>query len=260
MAIEFAPESFASAYPEYETLSRGNAIDKSRRHLVRHEILKYAKPGGRMLELNAGSGIDARFFAEKGFDVLATDISESAGIRIREKSAGLRLGFRNCDFLNLRSLVPERFDCIFSNFGGLNCTDELKNVFTGCDAVLNPGGFLTIVVMPKTYPWEIASAIVGNRHAFRRFKKYNAAKIGDREIPVWYHSPKAIKNALPKNFRLVAARNIGTFYPSAHFASFARFPKLIGWLIRLDERLNSWPLVPKGVGDYIVMTFQKGRI
>jgi len=254
----FPAESFATVYGEYDALSRENAIDKSRRGLIRREVLKYLRPGNRILELNAGSGIDAEFFARKGFEVLATDISENAGARIREKSRLLpNLSFLRCDFSELEPIGQKKFDYIFSNFGGLNCTNDLEKIFSDCDKLLNPGGYFTLVAMPKIYPWEIASAFTGNHNAFRRFKKSNVAQVGGSEIRVWYHSPRKIRNAFPKNFRRVSTYNIGTFYPSAHFVSFARFPKLLSWLVRIDEKISASAIVPKGIGDYVIMTFQK---
>jgi len=38
--------------------------------------LKYIPKGGNILELNAGTGVDAVFLAEQGYKVYATDISD----------------------------------------------------------------------------------------------------------------------------------------------------------------------------------------
>jgi ubiquinone/menaquinone biosynthesis C-methylase UbiE len=257
---EHIDRGFTSVYDEYETLSRENPIDIARRNLIRKHIAAWLKPHDRILEINAGSGIDAVYFANLGHDVLATDISEGAQHHIISKirSGGYQnLHFRKCAYEDLDQ-IPEKFDHIFSNFGGLNCTDDLKIIFAQFDQLLNPGGFATLVIMPRYYPWEMVTSLKGNSNAFRRLKKNGViANVGDGEIHTFYHSPTKIKNAFPKNFRHVKTRNIGTFYPSAHFQSFRKFGNIISWLLRFDERINNSSLMLKGVGDYFIITFQK---
>ncbi|RZJ24703.1 MAG: hypothetical protein EOO48_14255 [Flavobacterium sp.] len=151
----------------------------------------------------------------------------------------------------------KKFDYIFSNFGGLNCTDDLKNIFPQFSDLLQTGGFVTLVVMPKFYPWEMLSALKGSKNAFRRFRGNGTAIVGEETIPVLYHSPGDIKSAFPENFRHISTQNIGTFYPSAHFKSLQRYENAIRFLVKLDEILNRSWMMPKGIGDYFIITFQK---
>ncbi len=261
MASDISGDAFASVYDEYEKLSRENPIDISRRNLIRKHIESYLQPTRKILEINAGSGIDALYFATKGYDVLATDISEKAGIYIQNKIAanGLaNLRFKQCAFAELSSLGPEKFDYIFSNYGGLNCTDDLSGVFSQFDDLLNPGGFVSLVIMPKYYPWEMLTILKGNKNAFRRMRKnVVVANVGGNPVATFYHSPKKVKTAFPGNFRHLKTTNIGTFYPSAHFTSLHKFKNLIARLIKFDEWINSSPLMAKGIGDYFIITFQK---
>ena len=249
---------FSSLYAEYETLSRENFIDIARRNTIRKHVESYLQPKHKILEINAGSGIDAVYFAEKGHSVLATDISASAKNHIENKigTSDSALRFRQISFTLLEA-INEKFDQIFSNFGGLNCTADLAPVFNQFDQLLHPEGYASLVIMPPYYPWEMLSSLKGNKTAFRRFKADDLANVGNATIPVFYFTPNQIKKAFPDNFRHVKTRNIGTFYPSAHFSSFEKYQNAISRLIRFDNWINDSFLMPKGIGDYFIITFQK---
>lgn len=247
-------------YGEYERLSRENAIDVSRRNLIRAHVGHYLKPNGTLLELNAGSGIDALYFAQHGWDVLATDISDAAEIFIRKKISETRLDnlrFQKCAFEDL-SAIDGTYDHIFSNFGGLNCTNDLKTIFNQFSRLANSGGYVSLVIMPEFYPWEMVTLLKGNKNAFRRWQKNGVrAQIGNDSVQTYYHSPADVKAAFPKDFIHVRTVNIGTFYPSAHFTRPAKYPNLMRFLVKLDGFLNHTWIVPKGIGDYFIITFQK---
>jgi ubiquinone/menaquinone biosynthesis C-methylase UbiE len=254
-------EAFAHVYDEYEALSVGNFIDIARRTVIREHIETFLRPGQSILELNAGSGIDAEYFARKNYRVLATDISENAGKFVTAKAAAgnlPNLTFKKCGFDDLDLLAPQQFDYIFSNFGGLNCTGDLEKIFARFDLLLTEGGHASVVVMPKWYPWEMATAFKGNKNAFRRFRKNGViAHAGGAAFVTHYHQPRKVKNAFPKNFCHIKTQNIGTFYPSAHFSSFGRFGGLLSRLVKFDRWINASPFAIKGIGDYFIITFQK---
>ena len=46
------------------------------RDQVRRHVSSLLPPGAALLELNAGTGVDAAFFAERGFCVHATDLAD----------------------------------------------------------------------------------------------------------------------------------------------------------------------------------------
>jgi ubiquinone/menaquinone biosynthesis C-methylase UbiE len=261
-AFAHISNGFSSVYEEYERLSRENPIDISRRNIIRSHIEKRLKPNHKILELNAGSGIDALYFAKKGHDVLATDISDGSEMYINKKirDSGLSsLRFQKHSFTNLEA-IDETFDHIFSNFGGLNCTNDLETVFGGLDRLLNPNGFVYLVVMPPYYPWEMATCLKGNKNAFRRLRKDgHLAEVGNQSIQTYYHSPKKIRKAIQENFSHIQTLNIGTFYPSSHFASFQKYKRLVSALMKLDTMINGLPFMVKGIGDYYLIIFQKGN-
>ena len=59
----------------FDDLYSGDTIIQYKRKRVRDHILKWLQPRSRLLELNAGTGDDAIFFAKRGHFIHATDIS-----------------------------------------------------------------------------------------------------------------------------------------------------------------------------------------
>ncbi len=66
-------EAFSRQSVNFDEADYNNPILKWMRTRVRGHVLNLWKPGERVLELNAGTGLDSIFFAEKGFYIHATD-------------------------------------------------------------------------------------------------------------------------------------------------------------------------------------------
>jgi ubiquinone/menaquinone biosynthesis C-methylase UbiE len=252
---------FSSIYEEYEAMSTTNFIDISRRNFIRNQVELYLKPNHKILEINSGSGIDAVYFAQKGNSILATDISSQSETFIENKIKTLQLSnleFKKCSFTDLRNLKKGKFDCIFSNYGGLNCIDNLESVFDQFDDLLNPNGYISLVIMPPYYPFEMLTFLKGNKKAFRRLNKNGTiANVENQKIETFYYSPNQVKKALGQKYKHIKTSNIGTFYPSTHYQWATKYKKIMSKLIRFDQWINKLPLVIKGIGDYYIITFQK---
>lgn len=262
--LDTIDEGFSSIYEEYEAMSANNFIDIYRRNFIRNQVELYLKPNHKILEINSGSGIDAVYFAKKGNPVLATDISSQSEKFIQEKIKTLNLvnlEFQKCSFTELINLKKGKFDYIFSNYGGLNCIDDLKTVFDQFDDLLNPNGYISLVIMPPLYPFEMMTFLKGNKKAFRRLgKNGTVANVENQKIETFYYSPNQVKKAIGQKFKHIKTSNIGTFYPSAHYKSFNKYKTITSALIRFDQWINKFPIIKKGIGDYFIITFQKKNI
>jgi ubiquinone/menaquinone biosynthesis C-methylase UbiE len=254
-------KGFSSIYEEYEFLSKHNFIDISRRNFIRNEVGLFLKPEHNMLEINSGSGIDAVYFAQKIHSVLATDIASESESFISKKIELLNLKnlkFQKCSFTDLRAIKNQKFDYIFSNYGGLNCTDNLELIFEQFEELLNPNGYITLVIMPPYYPIEMLTFFKGNKNAFRRWKKNGTiASVENQSIETYYYTPNQVKKAFSEKYTHIKTTNIGTFYPSSHYESVTKLKNLISKLIQFDEWINKLPLMIEGIGDYYIITFQK---
>src|SRR5215471_17616532 len=75
----------------FDEIYSGNTIIEYKRRRVRNHVEQFLKPGSSILELNAGTGADAIYFAERGHWVHATDISTGMQSRLAEKVRQHRL-------------------------------------------------------------------------------------------------------------------------------------------------------------------------
>jgi SAM-dependent methyltransferase len=100
----------------------------------------------RLLEIGAGTGQDAAFFASHGLDVVATDLSPGMVARCLAKGLDARvMDFARLDF------EPAFFDAVHAMNCLLHVPDaELPAVLAGIARVLRPGGLFFLGVYGGT--------------------------------------------------------------------------------------------------------------
>ncbi len=227
-------------------------------YLQRKEVWKYVEQVLEaaenkvlnILELNCGTGEDALFLAKRGHQVLATDISSGmVGVTAKKiKKAGLEalVNTKTLRIQQLQQLSNQKFDLIFSNFGGLNClsADELATMASTLPTLLNPNGRLIAVVMSSFCVWEtiyfLAKADIKN--AFRRRDKEGVvANLGASDIHTWYYSPSTFTAFFKTSFYRAAIKPIGIAVPPSYLNPFVIKR---GWLLRgvktWEQRLNQY--------------------
>ena len=67
--------AFSRKAAEYDAFGDDHINLARMRRKVYDHVLRFVQPADRMLELNAGTGIDAAFFARQGYTVHAIDIA-----------------------------------------------------------------------------------------------------------------------------------------------------------------------------------------
>lgn len=264
---EAASAAFDKQAPVFDVQYAGNTIIQYKRKRVREHVEKFIVPGSTILELNAGTGDDAIYFAGKGFRVHATDIS--AGMqqelisKVHQSQLDDRVTHELCSFTELENLQQAGpYDMIFSNFAGLNCTGRLGKVLDSFFYLLKPGGFVTLVILPKFCLWEFLLLFKGKfRTAFRRFtgRKGARAHIEGEYFRCWYYDPSFVRRHLKDNFDRVALEGLCTIVPPSYIEHFAeKYPKLYTSLVKKEEKWKGkWPW--RSVGDYYIITLQKKK-
>lgn len=262
---EKAAHAFTMQAPVFDELYGGDKIVQYKRDRVRNHVLQYLRPQARILELNSGTGEDAIFFANAGHSVHATDVSAGMQEQLKEKviKAGLtdKVSCEMCSFTTLDNLQDnDPYDLIFSNFAGLNCTNELDVVLQSFDKLLKPGGIVTLVVLPKFCLWETLLVFKGKfQTAFRRFfsSKGRNAKVNGLAFICWYHSPGYIIDQLKQKYNLLELEGLCTIVPPSYIQYFAEsHPKTFAYLVKKENRYKSgWPW--KYIGDYYIISFRK---
>lgn len=262
---EAAATAFSKQAPLFDDLYAGDTIIQYKRKRVRDHVLSFLKPESTILELNAGTGEDAVFFAKKGHTIHATDISDVMQAMLKEKvrlhdvQGSVSRELRSfTDLKNLFNRGP--YDLIFSNFAGLNCTDELSKVLHSFNNLLKPGGHVTLVILPKFCLWEFMMLFKGKfKTAFRRFSgnKGAGAHIEGELFRCWYYNPSFVKRTLKHSFNLVNIEGLCTLVPPSYIEKFAeKHPRTYHLLEKRENKWKSkWPW--KNIGDYYIITLQK---
>ena len=244
-------------YDDYEML---HSTLKYMRTEVRNHVMRYLRDGDRMLEINAGTGNDAVFFAKNGFRVHATDISGGMIYQLKNKVTKYKLdshvSIQQCSFTELDKVTCGPFDYIFSNFGGLNCAPDLRQVTKFFPFLLNKKGRITLVLMPPLCPWEIALIFRGHlKTAFRRLKK-NGVKshIEGKYFNTFYYTPRQTINALDEKFRIIELQGLSSFIPPPYMSNFpGRFPSIFNSLKYLDKYFSKhFPF--NSLADHFILT------
>jgi SAM-dependent methyltransferase len=120
-----------------------DGLDKEPWKLVERQAFRdRLAPGGRLLEIGAGTGQDSAYFQREGFAVVAGDLSPVMVEHCRAKGIEAHV----MDFLHLNVPVGS-FDAVFA----MNCllhvpNHDLPAVLASIRAVLRPGGLLFVGV------------------------------------------------------------------------------------------------------------------
>jgi len=260
-----AAKAFSNQSVLFDEIYSDDTIIQYKRARVRAHVNAFIKPGSHILELNAGTGEDAIFFAGEGHTVHATDISTGMLDQLKEKvnSKGLsgKITSELCSYTSLENLVEKGpYDHIFSNFAGLNCTDQLDKVLLSLSPLVNQNGIVTLVILPKFCLWEFLLIGKGKfKTAFRRFSSKKGARshIEGEYFTCWYYNPSYIIAHLEKDFELLQTEGLCTFVPPSYIVHFAeKYPKSYNWLCRLENRYRfSWPW--RSIGDYYMISLRR---
>lgn len=147
------------------------------------QISGFLPPKGKVLDLGGGQGQDARFFAERGYEVTLTDFSEKALKIARGKLADVLRSIR-IKLLDFRSLFPfkdSEFNVVYSHLA-LHYFDDAttRQIFSEMLRVLKPGGVLAILVNsvsdPEYNPSLVNNGLIETEGIQKRFFDINSIR------------------------------------------------------------------------------------
>lgn len=255
--------AFSKQAEHYDTDDINNPILQNWRKRVYSHVNQYLEPNSHILELNAGTGIDAAYFVNNGHQVHATDLSDGMIEQIKSKidhNAELKnyLTCKQCSFTNLESIEQTNFDFVFSNFGGLNCSNDLASVTSQLKKLIKPKAYITFVIMPKITPWEWLWTLKGQlKKAFRRLNKDGVtAHLENEYFKTYYYSITDIKKAFGKDFEFKRCEALGIVSPPPGSVRFYKRYKRIATVLEKADRFISMTRPFNQWGDHIITTFQ----
>lgn len=262
---EQVAQAFSRQAPNYDAEETHNKVLRVMRQQVRALVMGLLAPGAHILELNAGTGMDAVYFARQGMKITATDLSpgmvKEMERKVKAESLEGNISVVQAGFLELNEKLDGGYDFVFSNMGGLNCQPDLGAVFRQLAPLMKPGGQALLVIMPPICPWELLTVIKGKwGHAFRRWGKGGInAKVEGVPFRTYYYSRADIKRSLPEGWQLQRTIGLAALLPQPHMAEFTeRHPFLFRILQQMDAKLrhiypfNRW-------ADHIIVQLRLGK-
>jgi SAM-dependent methyltransferase len=259
-------DAIADRYDETFTRSK---IGQAQRASVWKELVTTFRPGDCVLELGCGTGVDACFLADRGVKVVACDNSPQmikvATRRVAECQKGSLVQTHLLaaeDIANLRS--GDAFDGAFSNFGALNCVQNLSQLARNLGALLKPGATALLCWMGPHCLWEVIWYLGRGdpRKAFRRFRRggVNARLVEGTSIRVHYPSIRLLARTFSPEFQLKSIKGIGVSVPPSYFEPWAsRFPHLFGLSVRTDLVLGRC-FGFRSLADHVLLEFRRSGL
>ncbi len=257
-------EAFNKIAPDFDESDKSNPILLWMRKVVYEIYLKNIASGSYVLELNAGTGIDAKFMAAHGMKVFATDISDIM-ISLLKTSAAKEIGSGAieamvCPFSDIGAIPGSGFDAVVSNFGGLNCISDFSKLSDDLNSRLKPGGKFIAVVMNDFCPWEIFYYFLklDFKNAFRRFKKEGIdAALDDQKVKTFYFSPIEFARDFSAHFEVEKIYAHGLYTPSPYLLGiYRRLKPLVKIWMKIDELVKGiFPF--NRFGDHFIIILRK---
>jgi SAM-dependent methyltransferase len=266
MSSSLRPAAFAfdAVAPAFDARFGAWSSVAAQRRAVRAALLQRFPPGGRLLEVGGGTGEDAAFLAERGFDVLLTDPSPTMVKLATEKLSTLGASAEITAAEEMEAFAKAYlaagrplFDGVFSNFAPLNCVRDLAPVARGLALLLKPAAAAMLVFFGTCCLGEMVVETLRGQpaQAFRRCKRGAvSARLDKRHFQVIYHRRSEVEGAFAPWFTLEKRIGIGVAVPpSAAEPWISNHSQLLATMERLDRVIGS-PLA--SLGDHVLYQFR----
>jgi ubiquinone/menaquinone biosynthesis C-methylase UbiE len=255
-------DAIAEGYDEGFTFSN---IGRAQRSAVWRELRRTFHAGDRVLEIGCGTGVDACFLAERGVKIVACDSSPAmiqvAARRVREMGISA-VDLRVLPAENLAVIQYEApFDGVFSNFGALNCVEDLNAVGRNLSRLLKPGGTALLCFLGPSCLWEVCWYLLKAkpRKAFRRWRSAgDMAQLGPKaSVQVRYYGVRSLARIFAPSFQLRSWQGIGLLVPPSYVELLAkRVPALLKLAEWADHPMTRCAVV-RGLSDHILVKLER---
>ncbi len=219
------------------------------RAAVWRRIETHTRPGGSALDLGCGTGVDALRLADAGMKVVAVDASEQMVEITREKCRHLADAVRVelGDFGQLDTVpgCDGPFDLVLSDFGALNCVEDLDAVLVSIVKRLSAGGVVVAAIMGRVVPWEWLW-MVGSGRPKEALRRFRSGGVEWRGLRIRYYTSGAVRRAA-RSAGLVVRRTagLGALLPVSEAGPWiSRHGRLLAVLDGIERRVEALPPVP----------------
>ncbi len=135
------------------------------------------------------------------------------------------------------------FDGVISNFGALNCVEDIASVARALGALVRPGGHVAICTMGRFCLWE--TLYYAARFRFKKALRRISGRAGD----VYYPTVRQLRADFSADFELLYWTGIGMLVPP----SYVKLPTSV---VHLLARLDRLPFL-RACADHRLLVFRR---
>jgi SAM-dependent methyltransferase len=239
--------------PEYEDQLARNPVAHYMRVRLHRHFTRVFHPGSRVLDLTAGTGIDASFLASYGVQVIAMDVSPGMTQELERKAErrGLSIETHVLAAEELAKLALSGLDGAISTFGGLNTVHGMPRLAAELANCVKPCGRVILHALNHFCLWQTVRSAA---HGRIRCARTADIHLGPAVIPHRFYDPFALwRDVFAGDFAL---REVYALSVVAAPPLMRRFPRAAPMLLALDRFTGH--LFP-GAGDFFVLDLEKRR-
>jgi len=216
----------------YDELWTETAVGRAQRNAVWRVVDGLFGAGDCVLDIGCGTGEDAAHLGSRGILVYGIDASPAMVTRARARGVMAEVGsiedLSGASSARLDKLkhVPP-FDGAISNFGALNCVEDLAAVARALGALVRPGGYLAICTIGRFCVWE--TLYYGLRLDLKRALRRLAGRAGE----IRYPTVRQLLADFAPDFELIGWTGVGMLVPPSYVQLPAPAVKALALLDRL---------------------------
>lgn len=248
-----------------------NSVGGRMHRIFQQELLRVFRPGDRVFEIGAGTGIDTLVAAAAGLEVVATDIAPQMLETLEEKArrAGLQGRIRTVELAahrigELRALAQEPFDGGYSHAGAFNMEPRVAEVPGQVARLVRPGGHFILTSMNRTSLFEaLFYGMLRPRKGFRRLGGpipmpiSRQAEFQSTVVPVWSFTPGEVRRLFASEFELERQVGLQILLPPWNLAHYAdRLSETYRAIEMIEERLKDRRPF-HGWGNHVLQVFRR---
>ncbi len=214
------------------------------RETNRRELLASFAPGSRLLEIGCGTGADAEFLADRGYRVVATDVSgemvSAARRRVAARGLDGQVSIRQGRVFDLgkelRAEGGPPLDGAYANFS-LTYEESLRDVAAEVASLCRPQSVFVFTLPNRLAASVPALALIRGRprEVLERWRADRYLDVRGIRVRVRDYRVGSVRSALTPEYALVDFRALPAFMPSSFLYDASR-DRWWRELRRLDDR------------------------
>lgn len=251
-------ELYDAAAKVYDAKLDSGFISARIRKYLRAKVISENPEGSNLLDIGCGTGAEAIYFAERGFNISGIDISQGmlneAELKVNTKNLRDKVKLQKLNAEDLSVFGDNSFDGAYSNFNVVNHMENPVMFINELYRVLKPGGKFFTVMLGKRCPSE-AGAYVLRLNFSKAFKKL-VNRTYDFPAHIKLYTPVEIKKMFEDKFKASGIKGFGLLLPPDQFYKKGKLSGIFSLFGALEKSFNAiYPFY--NFCDHIIIEFRK---